>query len=392
MYALFEEAGKFQTGRILSEAESSAQIELESGKRIKVKAANLLLKFEKPSPADLMRDAQALSATIELDLAWEFAPEDEFGFADLAREYFSAQATLTEQTAALFRLYEAPHYFRRAGKGRFKKASAEVIAQALAGIEKKKQIQAQIESWATELSQGTCPAPIQTQLYKILFKPDKNAPEYKAVVEAARATQTAPLALLQKAGAINSAYQFHWQRFLFDNFPKGTGFPNLQAPAIADELPLAHVQAYSIDDSQTTEIDDALSVEGLGTGAVTLGIHIAAPALALKPGDAIDQLGRQRLSTVYMPGYKITMLPDEVVQTYTLQEGRDCPAVSLYATFDESTLALQNTETRVERVPIAANLRHDQLDAIVTEAWLNDDSFTHAAGVAEPAMPRAQLA
>ncbi len=392
MYALFEEAGKFQTGRILSEADSSAQIELESGKRVKVKAANLLLKFEKPSPTDLMRDAQALSATIELDLAWEFAPEDEFGFADLAREYFSAQATLTEQTAALLRVFEAPHYFRRAGKGRFKKASAEVIAQALAGIEKKKQIQVQIEGWAAELGQGTCPAPIQTQLYKILFKPDKNAPEYKAVVEAARTTQTAPLALLQKAGAINSAYQFHWQRFLFDNFPKGTGFPNLQAPAIADALPLANVQAYSIDDSQTTEIDDALSVQGLGTGTVTLGIHIAAPALALKPGDAIDQLGRNRLSTVYMPGYKITMLPDEVVQSYTLQEGRDCPAVSLYATFDETTLALQNTETRVERVPIAANLRHDQLDSIVTEAWLKDDSFTHAAGVVEPAMPRAQLA
>ncbi|MEY4727179.1 MAG: hypothetical protein RLZ36_1806, partial [Pseudomonadota bacterium] len=392
MYALFEEAGKFQTGRILSEAESSAQIELESGKRVKVKAAHVLLKFDKPSPADLMRDAQTLSPTIELDLAWEFAPEDEFGFADLAREYFSAQATLTEQAAALFRLYDAPHYFRRAGKGRFKKAAAEVIAQALAGIEKKKQIQAQIESWAAELGQGTCPEPIRTQLYKILFKPDKNAPEYKAVVEAARATQTAPLALLQKAGAITSAYQFHWQRFLFDNFPKGTGFPTLQAPAIADELPLANVQAYSIDDSQTTEIDDALSVQGLGSGTVTLGIHIAAPALALKPGDAIDQLGRQRLSTVYMPGYKITMLPDDVVQTYTLQEGRDCPAVSLYATFDEATLALQNTVTRVERVPIAANLRHDQLDAVVTEAWLQDPSFTHAAGTAEPAMPRAQLA
>ncbi len=392
MYALFEEAGKFQTGRILSEAESSAQIELESGKRVKVKAANVLLKFDKPSPADLMRDAQALSPSIELDLAWEFAPEDEFGFADLAREYFSSQATLTEQTAALFRLYDAPHYFRRAGKGRFKKASAEVIAQALAGIEKKKQIQAQIESWAAELGQGTCPEPIRTQLYKILFKPDKNAPEYKAVVEAARATQTAPLALLQKAGAITSAYQFHWQRFLFDNFPKGTGFPALHAPAIADELPLANVQAYSIDDSQTTEIDDALSVQGLGSGTVTLGVHIAAPALALKPGDAIDQLGRQRLSTVYMPGYKITMLPDDVVQTYTLQEGRDCPAVSLYATFDEVTLALQHTETRVERVPIAANLRHDQLDTVVTEAWLQDDTFTHAAGTAEPAMPRSQLA
>ena len=392
MYALFEEAGKFQTGRVLSEAESSAQIELESGKRVKVKAAQLLLKFDKPSPADLMREAQALSATIELDLAWEFAPEDEFGFADLAREYFSAQATLTEQAAALLRLFEAPHYFRRAGKGRFKKASADVIQQALAAIEKKKQIQEQINSWAQALAQGQCPEPIQAQLYKILFKPDKNAPEYKAVVDAARATQTAPLALLQQAGAITSAYQFHWQRFLFDNFPKGTGFAPLQAPAISDELPLAQVQAYSIDDSQTTEIDDALSVQGLGTGQVTLGIHIAAPGLALKPGDAIDQLGRQRLSTVYMPGYKVTMLPDAVVQTYTLQEGRDCPAVSLYVTFDEATLSIQHSATRVERVPIAANLRHDQLDDIVTEAWLNDAHFQHPQGTQEPAMPRVQLA
>ena len=391
MYALFEEAGKFQTGRVMSEADSSAQIELESGKRVKVKAANLLLKFDKPSPADLMRDAQATSASIELELAWEFAPEDEFGFADLAREYFSAQASTVEQAAALFRLYEAPHYFRRAGKGRFKKAPAEIIAQALAAIEKKKQIQAQIDAWAQELAQGSCPAPIQSQLYKILFKPDKNAPEYKAVVEAARTTQTAPLALLQKAGAIQSAYQFHWQRFLFDNFPKGTGFPNLQAPAIANDLPLAQgVRAYSIDDSQTTEIDDALSVQGLGSGAVTLGIHIAAPALAVKPGDAIDQLGRQRLSTVYMPGYKITMLPDEVVQSYTLQEGRDCPAVSLYVTFDEATLAVQNSVTRVERVPIAANLRHDQLDTVVTEAWLNHPDAP--SNGPKPAMPRNELA
>ena len=282
MYALFDEAGKFQAGRVLSEADASAQIELDTGKRVKVKAANILLKFEKPAPAELIAQAQAQAAGIELELAWEFAPEDDFGFADLARDYFSEQATLVQQAAALFRLHEAPHYFRRAGKGRYKKAPAEIVQQALAAIEKKKQIQQQISEWAEALGRGECPAPIREQLYKILFKPDKNAPEYKAVVDASRATQTAPLDLLRQAGAIDSAYQFHWKRFLFDNFPKGTGFPTLQAPEISDELPLAEVQAYSIDDSQTTEIDDALSVQGLGSGKVTLGIHIAAPGLALQ--------------------------------------------------------------------------------------------------------------
>ena len=391
MFLLFEEAGKFLAGKVLSEADASCQVELDSGKRVKVKAANALLKFEKPAPAQFVRAAQALSQTIELEMAWEFSPDEEFGFADLARDYFSAQATLEQQAGMLYRLFDSPHYFRRAGKGRFRKASADVIALALAAIEKKKQVTLLIEQWVAELSKGTCPAPIREQLYKILFKPDKNAPEYKAVVEASRATHLAPLDLLQKAGAIDSPYQFHWRRFLLENFPKGTGFPVLEAPVIRDALPLAPVQAFSIDDSATTEIDDALSVQGLGSGTVIVGVHIAAPGLAIQPGDAIDKVGRARLSTVYMPGYKVTMLPDAVVQNYTLQEGRDCPAVSLYVTLDEATLEIKSSETKLERVPIAANLRHDQLDAVVTPEWLENPSFEHEKSLQPLSTMREQL-
>jgi exoribonuclease-2 len=383
LFVLFEEAGKFLAGRILSEADSSMQVELDSGKRVKLKAVNALLKFEKPAPADLIAAGQKIGEEIDLDLAWEFASEEEFSFAELARDYFSADpskpASTEQQAAALFRLFEAPHYFRRAGKGRFRKAPAEILQQALAAIEKKKQVIAQITAWAEELAQGSCPAPVRDQLYKILFKPDKNSPEYKAVVEASRAAHKAPLDLLQQAGAIASPYQFHWKRFLFENFPKGTAFPAVQAPPVRDELPLAaDVRAFSIDDSSTTEIDDALSVRGLGSGTVTLGIHIAAPGLAVQPGSAIDLLGRARLSTVYMPGYKLTMLPDEVVQSYTLQEGRNCPALSLYVTLDEATLAVTATDTRLEQVPIAANLRHDKLDAVFTEDFFETAAQTGA--------------
>ncbi len=371
MYALFEEAGKFHAGRVMTEADTSAQIELESGKRVKVKAANLLLKFEQPAPAELIAQAQALSSEIDLDLAWTFASEAEFGFADLARDYFSAKAGAAHQAAALFRLFEAPHYFRRLGKGQFKKAPEETVKAALLGIERKKQVAAQIQAWAEALQAGVCPGPVREQLYKILFKPDKNAAEYKAVVEAARRSQRAPLELLKAANAIASSYQFHWQRFLFEQFPRGTSFPaNLDVPSVQESLPLATVQAFSIDDSATTEIDDALSVQGLGSGTVVLGVHIAAPALAFEPGSALDKLASERLSTVYMPGWKLTMLPDAMVQAYTLIEGRDCPAVSLYVTFDETTLEVLDSQTRLERVSIVANLRHDVLDSVISEASL----------------------
>ena len=370
MYALFEDAGKFHAGRVMTEADSSMQIELDSGKRVKVKTANVLLTFDKPQPAALLATAHTLAQEIDLDLAWEFAPATEFGFKDLAREYFDASAGAEQQAAALIRLFEAPHYFRRLGKGNFKKAPEEIVKAALLGIERKKQVAAQIDAWAGELVQGHAPGPVREQLYRLLFKPDKNAPEYKAVVEAARRSQQAPLELLKAAGAIDSPYQFHWRRFLFESFPKGTGFPPLQAPAIKETLPVAGVRAFSIDDSATTEIDDALSVQGLGSGTVTFGVHIAAPGLAFAPDSAIDKVARERLSTVYMPGHKLTMLPDEVVQAYTLVAGRECPAVSLYLTIDEATLAVTASETRLERVPIAANLRHDQLDSVITAATL----------------------
>ena len=374
MFALFDDAGKFLAGRVMTEADSSMQIELDSGKRVKVKTANVMIKFAKPSPAEVLSQGAAQAADIDVDLIWEVAPNDEFGFDDLAREYFSANADAVQQAAMLMRLFETPHYFHRRGKGRFRKAPEDILKQALVAIDRKKQQALQIEQGGQARAAGTCPTPIKDQLYKILFKPDKNGPEYKAVVEAAKATQRAPLDLLKDAGAIDSPYQFHFKRFLFEHFPKGAGFPTLDAPPIKDELAVAPVQAFSIDDSMTTEIDDALSVQGLGTGVVTYGVHIAAPSLAIAPGSPVDVVGRARMSTVYMPGHKITMLPDDVVQTYTLQEGRDCPAVSLYVSFDETTFEIKGSETKIERVPIAANLRHDKLDGVITETTLTGEA------------------
>jgi exoribonuclease-2 len=384
-YALFDDSGKFLAGRVMSESDASLQIELDSGRRVKVKSSHVLLRFAAPQPAELLAAARALSTDIDLDLAWEFAPDEDFGFADLAREYFDAKAGPTQQAAALWRLFEAPHYFRRVGKGQFRKASRETVQAALVAIERKKAVAAQIDAWADDLVEGRCAEPIRDQLYRILFRPDKNAAEYKAVVEASRRAQRAPLDLLQAAGAITSAYQFHWRRFLYEQFPRGTGFPELPVPAVAAELPMADVQAFSIDDSQTTEIDDALSVQGLGSGTVVFGIHIAAPALAFAPDSALDKIARERLSTVYMPGWKLTMLPDALVRAYTLSEGQACAAISLYARFDEASLEPMGFETRIERVQVASNLRHDLLDEQISEASLCGEapaSYPHATALA----------
>jgi exoribonuclease-2 len=45
MFVLFDEAGKFMAGRVLSESDASVQVELDSGKRLKVKAAHVLRRW-----------------------------------------------------------------------------------------------------------------------------------------------------------------------------------------------------------------------------------------------------------------------------------------------------------------------------------------------------------
>ena len=382
MNVLFEDGGKFHAGRIMGEAEASLQVELDSGKRQKIKSAQALVRFDKPAPAELMAWAQAQQDGLDLDLLWEFAPEDEFHFEQVAADYYGGTPDGGQRAAILLRLFGAPHYFQRRGRGgQFRKAPATQVQAALAAIARKEEQLRQIETFAAELAAGRCPTEIADKLYQILFRPDKNSPEFKAVALAVKQTGHGALTLLREAGAIVSPWTFHMQRFLLERFPKGTDFPALPMPSWHEALPLAAAQAFSIDDSATTEIDDAFSLQWLDDGQVRLGIHIAAPALALSRDSDWEQVARNRLSTVYMPGDKITMLPDALVQTFTLQAGRDCPALSLYCTVG-ADLQATAFETRVEQVRMASNLRHDQLDAVVTEDALAADpaaqSYPHA--------------
>jgi exoribonuclease-2 len=192
--------------------------------------------------------------------------------------------------------------------------------------------------------------------------------------------------LLQASGALRSTHDYHFRRFLFHTFPKGIAFPEIAVnqTATAPSLPTAQVRAFSIDDAETTEIDDAFSVSLDGQGRTVIGIHIAAPALGVVPDSPADLVARERLSTVYMPGNKITMLPPAFVEQFTLAQGRTVPALSLYATVDADYNVL-STDTRVDAVPIVANLRLQHLDDSIVDPlaptrapWQDDMIALHA--------------
>ena len=372
MYVLYEEDGAFKTGHIMAEADATLQVESESGKRSKVKRANCIFTFASPAPDVLMPQADTLAQEIDLPFLWECAPADEFDIETMGAEYFGHPPNTLEKTTLLLRLHSAPIYFHRRGRGRYRAAPPEILSAALAAQDKKQRAAEQTEEWAQAIAAGQLPDEVAQAAMALITKPDKNSQAWKALDAACTQRQTSPERLLLDAGAWPHALALHTGRFLANHFPRGTGFAPCEVPDIGRDLPLAEVEAYSVDDVSTTEIDDALSVTRRPDGNLCVGIHIAAPGLAVTKDSALDKLARARMSTVYMPGDKIPMQPDEVIAAFSLDEGRPVPVLSLYVTANPETGEILSHESRLERLAVRANLRHNTLDALITEASLAD--------------------
>jgi len=388
MNLLYEEGGDIKIATVQSATGSgdseSWQATSLSGKKIKLKAKEVWLRFEKPEAQAVMDEALVLSKDIDLQLLWDCAPEEEFGLVDVSLEYFGSQATIAQQAALAIALQGAPVFFRRKGRGRFQRAPLEQLQAGLAALERKQKELEQQSVWQQELIAGKFPETLKSSAQQLLFSPDKNTSAYKALIAACTQTGESPAQLMIRCGAIDSPLAYHQGLFLKAHFPNGAahhaniGIDQTMYDAAIAELPLADVQAFSIDDSGTTEIDDALSVTELPEGGHRVGIHIAAPGLAIAKDDPLDQVARNRMSTVYFPGDKITMLPDSVIEQFSLDEGAPRPALSIYVDVDAVGIANRDTlQMRAEMVPMAANLRLENIEHLVSEESLTDEAVSY---------------
>lgn len=377
MNVFYEESGSFKVATIKSENPGSLQVEAPTGKRSKIKTANVLLNFDNALD-DFMDLAQAEADTLDTDFLWECCEESEFGFEDLAKAYYGDNPSNVQLAATAIKVHAAPVYFYRKGKGRYKAAPEETLKLALAAVEKKRLQAIQMAEWVEQLTIKQLPDGFTEKADHLIYSPDKNSLEWKAIEEAARSSGRLALTVMFEAGLINNAHDYHLGAFLREMFADGTDFPAHEDVAtllneLTAALPVSAVRAFSIDDAVTNEIDDAFSLEELSNGNKRVGIHIAAPALAVNPGGELDAIMLNRLSTVYMPGNKITMLPESVVRPFSLDEGYTRPALSLYCEVAPD-LTVVSHESKIELIKIEENLRHDALEPLFNADTLEKDS------------------
>ena len=255
------------------------------------------------------------------------------------------------------------------GKGRYRKAPADALKAALASVERK-----QREARADRrMGRGASRAPAARRAARQASDAAVQARQERARMEGAgarRARRARPIRwqLLAACGAIASTHDYHFDRFLAEAFPQGTAFPAWGALPPLPELPPAAVRAFSIDDATTTEIDDAFSVRELPNGNYEVGIHIAAPALAIPRGSALDA----RRARAAVDRLHARPQADDAARRGRRRVhaggGRDAAGAVALRRDRRPTACRSAHATRVERVPVAANLR---LDAI-GEAFAND--------------------
>lgn len=365
-HVLYEEGGDIKTGTILSESEANLQVEAPHGKRSKIKRAHVLLDFERPAPLVLMAEAQVLQSTLDLELLWSSCvPETEWHFGQLAREYLGHEPSPVEQAAFLLALHAAPIYFNRRQRGLFRPAAEENLRAALAGLERRRQQERQKSEALEQLANGCCPDWLSRELPALLYQPDKNSLAYKTLEAAASAQKTSAPQLLAHCGVLQGSRAWHEGRFEFEHFgPWQPGVDyDLNEP---QHWPVYATPVFSIDDATTTEIDDAFSLRELDADHWEVGIHIAAPALLIDPDGELGQQAALRMSTVYMPGRKISMLPEAVIAACSLDAGTLRPALSLLLTCRKEDLGVVARQSRIQRVTVEANLRLHEL-----EVWFN---------------------
>ena len=137
--------------------------------------------------------------------------------------------------------------------------------------------------------------------------------------------------------------------------------PALPLPPLPDEAreDLTHLPAFAIDDSGSSDPDDALSVEPRPDAlpGVRLWVHVADVAALVPPGSAADAIARERGASLYLPEGTVHMLPPAVTDRLGLGLAQRSPSLSLAIDLSEmgeiEGVRVVPAEVRVQRLTYA---------------------------------------
>ncbi len=138
---------------------------------------------------------------------------------------------------------------------------------------------------------------------------------------------------------------------------------------------LTHLKTYSIDDSQTFEIDDAISLEKISCQH-KLWIHIASPTSYFEYQSAIDKNARKLVSTVYLSTNTYYMLPELLINNvFSLSDKEKRESLSLGVIFNEDG-SVSSSEVVQSVIKVDFRLNYTEADELIDYAPKEEEDLS----------------
>jgi len=146
-------------------------------------------------------------------------------------------------------------------------------------------------------------------------------------------------------------------------------------PGDGQRRDLTELAAVTIDDEDTNDIDDGLSLETLADGRRRVWVHVADPGRLVAPGSPLDLEARRRGASLYLARGSLPMFPLELATgPFSLRSGQRCAAWSVAVDLAEDGAVVDYVIVRSWMKP-AYRLSYGDADELIElappqEAWL----------------------
>ena len=302
---------------------------------------------------ELSHEANAIAESVDLEEVWDVVCDDgdALTLTDIAELYWVAEPSPKQSIGLLFHLLADDIRFVRDGS-HYLPRDRETVAQTLERIQRRAERAADSEALVTAFKSGELPVELTDYQSNtldqvrgfVLHGDDYNRanPAKRFMEEAGvrgRDLQRQAFEKLVSFGLMREDEHLALEREdISPNFPDDA---LAQAETIdvapltsdSDRVDLTGLLTFSIDDRETRDRDDALSVEILdGGNAYRIGIHITDVGALIPPGSALDIEADRRMSSLYLPEQTISMLPHPVsTDRGSINPGETRAAMSLVA-------------------------------------------------------------
>ncbi|NQZ56413.1 MAG: RNB domain-containing ribonuclease [Lentisphaeraceae bacterium] len=376
---------------VSEEVKNNLQVKNERGRQFRIPMKNVLVavqssSFEQYSNsyASLETKINDIREEVDSELLWEMVFEDpqNYSLEELADHYFGEKESFA--LCALFMSLVADTvHFKRKGIN-FTPRSAQQVEEQLLVIKRKKEKEDYLERlmpWVNEIIKAEEVSEIPEEFKNFLnqlqnFLYNKKANEASKILTQIlgdRSLRDAIYDLLIKCDYIDK----NSDRFLVlagieERFSQRV-LENAETVEPIEShnehrVDFGDLLSFSIDDEETQDIDDALSLEYLEDGTRRVGIHITDLSAYVADGDVMDEEASKRVTSIYLPTRTVNMFPKHLSQNLaSLVEGEKRPCMSFIADFSEDG-EMTDWKIKLSFLSVTHRLSYNQADEMIEDS------------------------